>query len=111
MSIFLARRRHPHKSDIFYAVFSTVMLVLITIWVAALATFGQKMWLLDRNYPGGPMAYHTANSSSLYMDFGRMALIILQQMTDALTVRLGLGRGMQALTRFVLDLPLPDCVG
>ncbi|KAF8549710.1 hypothetical protein OG21DRAFT_1420900 [Imleria badia] len=86
MAIFLGRRRHRHKSDIFYAAFSTVMLVLITIWVAALAMFGQKMWLLDRNYPGGPMAYHTANSSSLYMDCGRMALIILQQMTDALMI-------------------------
>ncbi|KAF8549708.1 hypothetical protein OG21DRAFT_561996 [Imleria badia] len=86
MAIFLARRRHPHKSDIFYAAFSTVMLVLTTIWVAALATFGQKMWLLNRNYPGGPMAYHTATSSDPYIDLGRMAVIVVQQMTDALMI-------------------------
>ena len=87
MGIFLARRRHPHKSDMFYAVFSTAMLILITIWVAALSILGQKMWLLHRDYPGGPMAYRTTYSSSLYLDFGRFSLAILQQMTDALMVR------------------------
>ncbi|KAF8549711.1 hypothetical protein OG21DRAFT_1606303 [Imleria badia] len=86
MMIFLDRRRRCHKSDLFYATFSTVMLMLITIWVAALAAAGQKMWLLDRNYPGGPMAYHTATSSNLYMDLGRTALMILQQMADALVI-------------------------
>ena len=93
MRIFLARRRQRHKCDIFYAVFSTVMLVLITIWVAALGAFGQKMWLLDRNYPGGPMGYYETHTPVLYMDFGRVALTILQQMTDALMVRLG-GRSL-----------------
>ena len=86
--VFLARRAQPHKSDMFYAIFSTVMLILITIWVAAPASFGQKMWLLDRNYPGGPAAYRQEKSSDLSMDFARFSLAFLQQMVDALMVRL-----------------------
>lgn len=87
MRVFFARRRRPHKSDTFYAIFSTVMFILITVWVTAVSSFGQRIWLLHRNYPGGPMAYHKANSSGLHMDLGRFSLAILQQMADALMVR------------------------
>ena len=87
MRVFLARRREPHDSDTFYALFSTVMLFLITIWVSVNAANGQNMWLLDRNYPGGPTAYAHAYTSSVYNDFGGTAIFILQQMTDGLMVR------------------------
>ena len=89
MRIFIARRAQPHKSDMFYAIFSTVMLILITIWITSPISFGQKMWLLDRSYPGGPMAYHNAYSSSVYMSFARFSVAIQQQMADGLMVRLG----------------------
>ncbi|KAN0096982.1 hypothetical protein V8E55_001428 [Tylopilus felleus] len=86
MRIFIARRAQPHKSDMFYAIFSTVMLILITIWITSPISFGQKMWLLDRSYPGGPMAYHNAYSSSVYMSFARFSVAIQQQMADGLMV-------------------------
>ncbi|KAF8553376.1 hypothetical protein OG21DRAFT_1510320 [Imleria badia] len=86
MHAILARRREPWKSDVFYAVFSSVMLPLITIRVASDGVYGQKMWLIDRNYPGGPVAYGEAHASDVYMDFGAAAVVILQQMTDALMI-------------------------
>ena len=93
MRVFLDHRRETahrgtaDRSDVFYAIFSTLMLLLVTVWIANDAVFGQKMWLLDRNYPGGPMAYAEAYATSVYMDFGTTAIFILQQMTDGLMVR------------------------
>ncbi|KAF8552788.1 hypothetical protein OG21DRAFT_1442944 [Imleria badia] len=82
MRVFQARRREPRDFDAFYAVFSTVMVILITIWVSADVMLGQKMWLLDRNYPGGPMAYLGAHPSIV----GATAVLILQQMADSLMI-------------------------
>lgn len=87
MHVVLARRREPWKRDAFYAGFSSVMLLLITIRIASEGVYGQKMWLVDRNYPGGPVAYGEAHASDVYMDLGATAVVILQQMADALMVR------------------------
>ncbi|KAI9566084.1 hypothetical protein HD554DRAFT_2194648 [Boletus coccyginus] len=78
-----ARRR---KSDVFYTSFSSVMLLMITIWVSTQAVFGEKMWLEDAGFPGGPDAYWASNASVWYMDFGTTAVIVLQLMTDGLMI-------------------------
>lgn len=92
MKIFLARRRKPHQFDVFFAAFSTVMFFLITGWIAADARLGKILWLQDRNYSGGPMAYLISPSMRLYNHYDAAATIILQQMTDGLMVSLsGLG--------------------
>lgn len=83
--VFLCRRKERRKSDVFYAVFSSVMLP-ITIRIASDGLYGEKMWLTDRNYPGGPLAYGEAHASDAYMVCGAAAVVILQQMTDALMV-------------------------
>lgn len=87
--VFLGRRRAPRESDVFYAVFSSVLLLLVTIWVAVDAMVGQRVWLLSQNYPGGPVAYGEAHASDTYIDVGAAAAIVLQQMTDILMVRPG----------------------
>ena len=87
MRILLNCGSKHNQSDMFYAVFSSVMLLLITVWIFATATLGQKMWVLNQNYPGGPLAYAEAHVSDIYMNFGTTAGIILQQMTDGLMVR------------------------
>ncbi|KAI9569215.1 hypothetical protein HD554DRAFT_625863 [Boletus coccyginus] len=86
MQIFLARRRKPHQFDVFFAAFSTVMFFLITGWIAADARLGKILWLQDRNYPGGPMAYLISPSMRLYNHYDAAVTIILQQMTDGLMV-------------------------
>jgi hypothetical protein len=74
------------KSNIFYALFSSMMMLSITVWVATQALFGQQMWLLESDFPGGPDAYWSANIWVWYMDWGTTSVIILQLMTDGLMV-------------------------
>ncbi|KAF9247013.1 hypothetical protein BU15DRAFT_38611 [Melanogaster broomeanus] len=77
---------HRGKRAISYAFFSSMMLFLITIWVFTGALFGEKMWIQEENYPGGPHAYWDTHISDWYMDFGMTAAIVLQLMTDALMI-------------------------
>jgi len=74
------------KSNIFYALFSSMMMLSITVWVATQALFGQQMWLLESDFPGGPDAYWSANIWVWYMDWGTTSVIILQLMTDGLMI-------------------------
>ncbi|KAF8549278.1 hypothetical protein OG21DRAFT_1421588 [Imleria badia] len=74
------------KSNLFYALFSSMMVFLTTIWIATQAIFGQNMWLLDADFPGGPDAYWQAKIGIWYMDWATMTVIVLQLMTDALMI-------------------------
>ena len=85
--ILLTSRGACKKSYAFYAFFSSMMVFLVTVWVATQAIFGEQMWLIDPNFPGGPDAYWKTNISDWYMDWGTTAVITLQLMTDALMVR------------------------
>lgn len=85
--ILLSNRGARRKPNVFYALFSSMMVLLITVWVATQAIFGQKMWLLDSDFPGGPYAYWKTNLSVWYMDWSTAGVISLQLMTDALMVR------------------------
>ncbi|KAI9573781.1 hypothetical protein HD554DRAFT_2166553 [Boletus coccyginus] len=82
--ISLSRRGAAPRSTVFYQVFSTVMLVLTTVWVAAGSRFGQELWVLGQNYPGGPIAYGLAHTSDLYNVVSGAASIVLQLMADFL---------------------------
>ncbi|KAF8556746.1 hypothetical protein OG21DRAFT_551055 [Imleria badia] len=84
--ILLSNRGMHKKSNLFYALFSSMMVFLITVWIATKAIFGQKMLLLDADFPGGPDAYWKANIGVWYMDWATMTVIVLQLMTDALMI-------------------------
>ncbi|KAG9309623.1 hypothetical protein JVU11DRAFT_10285 [Chiua virens] len=86
MWILLTSRSARDTSNAFYAMFSSVMLFLVTIWVASQALFGEKMWILDVSYPGGPEKYYKKYISAWYMDCGTTAVILLQLMTDGLMI-------------------------
>ena len=64
-----------------------MMVFLTTVWIATQALFGQNMWLLDADFPGGPDAYWKVNIGVWYMGWATIAVIVLQLMTDALMVR------------------------
>ncbi|KAI9457703.1 hypothetical protein HD554DRAFT_1768688 [Boletus coccyginus] len=74
------------RSEVLHVLFSTVMLILITIWVSTNAIFGEEMWLIHSDYPGGADAYYMSNISSWYLIMGRAAVFVLQLMTDALLI-------------------------
>jgi len=51
--VILLRNRGEHETcNLFYAIFSSMTVFSITIWVATQALFGEKMWLLDSDFPG-----------------------------------------------------------
>jgi hypothetical protein len=85
--ILLSNNETHKKSNLFYALFSSIMVFLITVWIVTEAIFGQHMWLLDSDFPGGPAAYMQANIGVWYMDWAATGVIVLQLMTDALMVR------------------------
>ena len=98
IQILLSSRGTRKKSNLFYALFSSMMVFLITVWVATQALFGQKMWLLEADFPEGPDAYWSANIWVWYMDWGTMAVIVVQLMTDGLMV--GHSRACQNVCSF-----------
>ncbi|KAN0080059.1 hypothetical protein V8E55_009625 [Tylopilus felleus] len=86
MCILLSKRGMRKKSNIFYALFSSIMLLLITIWIAAQAIFGQHMWILESDFPGGATAYWDAHLAVWYMELSTIVVVLLQLMTDALMI-------------------------
>ncbi|KAF8132479.1 hypothetical protein EV363DRAFT_108745 [Boletus edulis] len=84
MRILLCNKEGLKKIDIFWGLFSSMMVFLITVWVATSAIFGQKLWLMD--FPGGPDAYWQKHISDWYLDWGTTAVILLQLMTDGLMI-------------------------
>ncbi|KAF8132481.1 hypothetical protein EV363DRAFT_1449391 [Boletus edulis] len=86
MAILLNHKEALKKSNLFYALFSSVMVFSVTVWVATSAIFGQNMWLLHSNFPGGQDAYWKNNFSVWYMDWSTTAVIVLQLMTDGLMI-------------------------
>lgn len=92
------------KSDVFYAIFSSAMLLISTIWVSVQTIFCGKMWLQDLG-SSGLDAFWAENDSSWYMDLGSMSLVVLQFMTDGLMV--WYTQGVNCLSSLmVLGLPL-----
>ncbi|KAG9311427.1 hypothetical protein JVU11DRAFT_8540 [Chiua virens] len=79
-------RRENKTSYVFYTVFSSIMLFLVTVWISTEAFFTEKMWILDSSYPSGPDQYWKDNSSVWYMDLGTTAAVLLQLVTDALMI-------------------------
>lgn len=83
----LTQQGERQKSDIGYGIFSTVTLLMITIWVSTQAIFGEKMWLLDAGSADDWNAYGSTDFSVWYVDWGTTAIAVIQLMTDALMVR------------------------
>jgi len=86
MYVLLADKSRRNKHDMFYAAFSTVMMLLTSIFIPTQAVFGEKMWLENASFPGGPSAYWATNDTVWYMVFGSAAIALLQLMTDALMI-------------------------
>ncbi|KAH0828698.1 hypothetical protein J3R83DRAFT_3084 [Lanmaoa asiatica] len=86
MHVLLANGGARNKHNLFYAIFSSMMLFLVTVWVVTQAIFNQKMWLSQSNFPGGPNAYWAENNFAWYMDWGAIAIFTLQLMTEALMI-------------------------
>jgi len=83
----LAVQKKWGRPEVLHVLFSTVMLILVTIWVSTNAIFGEEMWLIHSDYPGGASEYWVMNMANWYLVMARAAVLVLQLMTDALLVR------------------------
>ena len=83
----LSRKHKRVPSDKWFLLFSTVLLCLNTVFVATQAVFGEEMWIVNANYPGGMDAYFGDFVSVWYQTFGTAASIVLNLLADGLMVR------------------------
>ncbi|OSD07854.1 hypothetical protein PYCCODRAFT_1430054 [Trametes coccinea BRFM310] len=78
------RIRNRTRMDKFLIVFSTVLLVLNTIYWTTQAYFGQQMWVVHADYPGGMDAFLAAYVAVWYQTWGSAAVMVSNLMADAL---------------------------
>ena len=83
---FVKTRGHKRKLDTFFIFFSTALLLLITIYIACQSVFGEEMWVVNTDYPGGDAAYSYENESVWYQILATAAFIILNLLCDGLMV-------------------------
>lgn len=72
--------------DKFMIVFSTILLILNTIYWTTQAYFGEMMYINNPNYPGGIDGYWQDKSSVWYQTWGTTACVASNLMSDALLV-------------------------
>ncbi|KAJ2987416.1 hypothetical protein NUW54_g9431 [Trametes sanguinea] len=78
------RIRNRTRMDKFLVVFSTVLLVLNTIYWTTQTYFGQQMWVVHADYPGGMDAFLSAYVAIWYQTWGSAAVMVSNLMADAL---------------------------
>ncbi|KAH9943874.1 hypothetical protein B0H21DRAFT_747375 [Amylocystis lapponica] len=86
MRILYRNRRRLGRTDQAFALFSTATLILITVYEATEAVFGQETWIVNANFPGGPAAYQAVYDSAWYQTMGSTATVMLDLLTDGLLI-------------------------
>ena len=82
---YLYQRLKSNQSWKFFFIYSTMLLILVTIDMATNAVWGEIMWIDKRDNPGVP-AFIVQDSSVWYQIFGSTTVIIMVFMGDALLV-------------------------
>ena len=78
------------RSRKFFAFYSTVLLLLLTIDIAVNAVWGEVMWINARDTPGGVPMYIGTQTSVWYQTLGSTSVVAMIFMGDALLVRCSL---------------------
>ncbi|KAI0660205.1 hypothetical protein C8Q70DRAFT_81713 [Cubamyces menziesii] len=84
VNIILSSRDRNGLDRRLFLYFSTALLLLITVYVAVQAVFGQEMWIVHVDYPGGSAQYLADNAAVWYQTLGSAASIVLNLMSDGL---------------------------
>ncbi|KAF8487757.1 hypothetical protein JB92DRAFT_2820741 [Gautieria morchelliformis] len=69
--------------DRFFALYSTILLILLTIDISTNAFWGEQMWITFRDAPGGPPAFIAHDLSVWYQIVGSTSVVVLIFMGDA----------------------------
>ena len=86
-----------HRSDLFFAVYSTIMTLLLTIDISTNAVWGEQMWITSRSQPGGVEGFIATETSVWYQTLSSTSVVALIFMSDGLLV---------SVKVFVVYLPL-----
>ncbi|PPR07510.1 hypothetical protein CVT24_006879 [Panaeolus cyanescens] len=76
--------RNSPRSRRFFALYSTALFLLLTIDIAINAFWGETMWIIGRNGPGGVPGWFVENVSVWYQTFGSTTVVAMIFMGDAL---------------------------
>ena len=82
----LSTKPQRGHSDPFYIVFSTLLLVLMTMLYSTNAIFGEEMYIVNAGHSGGMDAYLAAYVNVWYQTLGSSAPIAANLLGDALMV-------------------------
>ncbi len=83
-------RKNNHnsaRSRKFFAIYSTILLLLLTVDISVNAVWGELMWINGRNGPGGVPGFIATQTSAWYQTMGSTAVVCMIFMGDALLVR------------------------
>lgn len=72
------------KARRFFAIYSTILFLLLTIDVAINAIWSQLAWINGRDHPGGVLGYIGENMAVWYQTFGSTTVVAMIFMGDAL---------------------------
>ncbi|RDX40715.1 hypothetical protein OH76DRAFT_307773 [Lentinus brumalis] len=86
MQALFKHRKAWTRTDKFYMAFSTAMLCLITIYMSTEAVFGQEMWVVNADFPGGALAWFAKNADVWYQTLGTASSVFLNMLSDALLI-------------------------
>ncbi|KAH9915533.1 uncharacterized protein B0H18DRAFT_885862 [Fomitopsis serialis] len=86
MKVLFRRKQQQNKTDTFFMVFSTVLLLCCTINLAANCVFGEEWWIVNQNYPGGSEQWFAENAAVWYQTWASAANILVQLLADALLI-------------------------
>jgi len=89
-AVYCISHRPPEyrKRQKIYVIYGGILVMLVTISLAANSVWGQYMWIDYRNYPGGPLGFYRATQSAWYNVFRFAADVMTNILGDGLLVRL-----------------------
>ncbi|RPD54582.1 hypothetical protein L226DRAFT_442382, partial [Lentinus tigrinus ALCF2SS1-7] len=79
-------RKHRGRSNKIFLFLGTGLLSMITIWFITEEFFGEQMWVVNENYPGGTGQYLADHVSVWYETMGTAASVVLNLMSDAFLI-------------------------
>lgn len=80
------RKAGSIRSRRFFAAYSTIALILLTIDISCNAVWGELMWIEGRELPGGVPQFFATQVSVWYQTLGSTSVVALIFMGDALLV-------------------------
>lgn len=89
-AVYCISHRPPEyrKGQKCYVIHGGILVMLVTISLAANSMWGQYMWIDHRNYPGGPLGFYRATQSAWYNVLRFAADVTANILGDGLLVRL-----------------------